>query len=62
MTLQGGLGPALLPATLADKPAERLVATIIGGRTGHADAALAPLPRRGGGAMDRRPPDVGVSE
>jgi cytochrome c55X len=34
MTLQGGLGPALLPATLADKPAEGLVATIIGGRTG----------------------------
>ena len=34
MTLQGGLGPALLPATLADKPAEGLVATIIGGRPG----------------------------
>ena len=34
MTLQGGLGPALLPATLADKPAESLVATIIGGRPG----------------------------
>ena len=34
MTLQGGLGPPLLPATLADKPAEGLVATIIGGRLG----------------------------
>ncbi len=34
MTLQGGLGPALLPATLAGKPSESLVATIIGGRPG----------------------------
>jgi cytochrome c55X len=34
MTLQGGLGPALLPATLAGKPVESLVATIIGGRPG----------------------------
>ncbi len=34
MTLQGGLGPALLPGTLAGKPAEGLVATIIGGRPG----------------------------
>jgi cytochrome c55X len=34
MTLKGGLGPALLPATLADKPVEGLVATIIGGRPG----------------------------
>ncbi|MDP2825685.1 MAG: cytochrome c [Sulfuritalea sp.] len=34
MTLQGGLGPALLPATLADKPVEGLVATIVGGRPG----------------------------
>jgi cytochrome c55X len=34
MTLQGGLGPALLPATLADKPAESLVATIVYGRPG----------------------------
>jgi cytochrome c55X len=36
MTLQGGLGPALLPATLADKPAEGLVATIVFGRPGTA--------------------------
>lgn len=36
MLLNGGLGPALLPATLKDKPAEGLVATIIGGRPGTA--------------------------
>lgn len=36
MTLQGGLGPALLPADLAPKSAESLVATIIGGRPGTA--------------------------
>jgi cytochrome c55X len=34
LTLQGGLGPPLLPETLADKPVEGLVATIIGGRLG----------------------------
>lgn len=34
MTLQGGLGPPLLPAALAGKPVESLVATIIGGRAG----------------------------
>ena len=34
MTLQGGLGPALLPATLKDKPAEGLAATIYYGRPG----------------------------
>ena len=34
MTLQGGLGPALLPSALADKPAQSLVATILGGRAG----------------------------
>lgn len=34
MTLQGGLGPALLPAELRDKPAEGLVATIYYGRPG----------------------------
>ncbi|MBI5793437.1 MAG: cytochrome c [Rhodocyclales bacterium] len=36
MTLQGGLGPALLPVNLAEKAAESLVATIIGGRPGTA--------------------------
>ena len=34
MTLQGGLGPALLPASLRDKPAESMVATIYYGRPG----------------------------
>lgn len=34
MTLQGGLGPALLPATLKDKPADGLAATIYYGRLG----------------------------
>ena len=36
LTLKGGLGPALLPETLKDKPADSLVATIIGGRPGTA--------------------------
>jgi cytochrome c55X len=34
MTLAGGLGPALLPALLRDKPEESLVATILYGRPG----------------------------
>ena len=34
MTLQGGLGPALLPANLRDKAAEGLMATIVYGRPG----------------------------
>lgn len=34
MTLKGGLGPALLPETLRDKPAEGLAATIYYGRPG----------------------------
>ncbi|WP_313952121.1 cytochrome c [Accumulibacter sp.] len=34
MTLQGGLGPSLLPEALRDKPLESLVATIHGGRPG----------------------------
>ena len=36
LTLKGGLGPALLPETLKDKPAESLVATILQGRPGTA--------------------------
>ena len=36
MTLQGGLGPALLPAALAGKSDEALIATIIEGRAGTA--------------------------
>ncbi len=34
LTLAGGLGPALTPEALADKPPEGLVATIVGGRPG----------------------------
>ncbi len=36
MTLKGGLGPPLLPAALAGKPQESLVATVIHGRPGTA--------------------------
>lgn len=36
LTLQGGLGPALLPSTLADKPSDSLSATILQGRPGSA--------------------------
>lgn len=36
MTLKGGLGPALVPATLADKPDISLVLTIMNGRPGTA--------------------------
>lgn len=36
MRLAGGLGPALLPARLADWPDESLVATILHGRPGTA--------------------------
>lgn len=36
MTRKGGLGPALLPQNLADKPDELLIATILHGRAGTA--------------------------
>ncbi len=36
MTLKGGLGPALLPNNLKDKPDALLVATILDGRAGTA--------------------------
>jgi cytochrome c55X len=36
MRLTGGLGPALTPDTLKDKPADGLVATILAGRPGTA--------------------------
>jgi cytochrome c55X len=36
LRLTGGLGPALTPDALKDKPAESLVATIIAGRPGTA--------------------------
>lgn len=34
MTLKGGLGPALTPEALRDKPVDSMVATIHGGRPG----------------------------
>ena len=34
MTLKGGLGPALLPSTIADKPSEGLVDVILHGLPG----------------------------
>ncbi|MDY0071579.1 MAG: cytochrome c [Thauera sp.] len=34
LKLAGGLGPALTPDVLADKPAESLVATVVSGRPG----------------------------
>ena len=34
LTLQGGMGPALLPDSLAKKPDEFLVSTILNGRKG----------------------------
>ena len=34
MTLKGGLGPALLPGTIADKPNDELVEVILHGRPG----------------------------
>lgn len=34
MSLKGGLGPALTPAALADRPVAALVATILHGRAG----------------------------
>lgn len=36
LRLAGGLGPALLPANLADKPVDSLVATVLSGRPGSA--------------------------
>lgn len=36
LTLKGGLGPALLPETLRDKPADSLKATLLHGRPGTA--------------------------
>ena len=36
LTLKGGLGPALLPEVLAEKPDELLISTILEGRKGTA--------------------------
>jgi cytochrome c55X len=43
LTLRGGLGPALLPANLAGKPASFLVQTILDGRPGTAMPPWRPL-------------------
>ncbi|TVO57444.1 c-type cytochrome [Denitromonas halophila] len=43
LTLKGGLGPALLPETLRDKPADALVATVMMGRPGTAMPGWAPF-------------------
>lgn len=43
MRLTGGLGPALTPEALADKPAESLAATIVHGRPGTPMPAWRPM-------------------
>ena len=43
LTLKGGLGPALLPEALKDKPAESLVATVMMGRPGTAMPGWSPF-------------------
>jgi cytochrome c55X len=43
LTLRGGLGPALLPDSLAGKPAPFLVQTILNGRPGTAMPPWRPL-------------------
>ncbi len=43
LTLRGGLGPALLPDSLAGKPAGLLVRTILDGRPGTAMPPWGPL-------------------
>jgi cytochrome c55X len=43
MTLKGGLGPALLPETLAGKPKSYLVTTIMEGRQGTAMPPWKPM-------------------
>ncbi len=46
LTLKGGLGPALLPESLAGKPDEFLVATILDGRKGTAMPPWQPFMNR----------------
>ena len=43
LRMKGGLGPALLPSTLAGKPAEVISAIILDGRPGTAMPAWRPL-------------------
>jgi cytochrome c55X len=46
LTLQGGMGPALLPDSLAGKPDELLVSTILNGRKGTAMPPWQPFMNR----------------
>jgi cytochrome c55X len=43
LTMHGGLGPALLPATLRDQPRELLIDTVMNGRPDTAMPPWAPL-------------------
>ena len=43
LTMHGGLGPALLPETLRDKPRELLIDTVMNGRPDTAMPPWAPL-------------------
>jgi cytochrome c55X len=43
LTMHGGLGPALLPASLRDKPRELLIDTVMNGRPDTAMPPWAPL-------------------
>lgn len=43
LTMHGGLGPALLPDTLRDKPRELLIDTVMNGRADTAMPPWAPL-------------------
>jgi len=46
LTLKGGLGPALLPEALADKPDDFLISTILNGREGTAMPPWQPFMNR----------------
>jgi cytochrome c55X len=46
LTLQGGMGPALLPENLAEKPDELLVTTLLKGRQGTAMPPWQPFMNR----------------
>lgn len=46
LTLKGGLGPALLPESLAGKPDEFLISTILNGRPGTAMPPWQPFMNR----------------
>jgi cytochrome c55X len=46
LTLKGGMGPALLPEALAEKPDEFLISTILNGRPGTAMPPWKPFMNR----------------